>query len=125
MSQKREDGVADPAAELVVVSALLFVCVVLLEEGDFGHLPLEVGPVLEEIAFVEFVKLVPDLVSTLRHLFILLLRDLSLIFLQLSLALLDHLRRQLIEDHILLRTTTLVQLSLSPLRFLGLWLHRC
>ena len=40
---------------------------VVFEEGDFWHLSFEVGPVFEEIAFVELVELVPDFVAAVGH----------------------------------------------------------
>jgi hypothetical protein len=46
---------------------------ILLEVCDFGHLSFKVGPVFEEIAFVELIEFVPDLIATINHLHVILL----------------------------------------------------
>ena len=81
LPQKGENGVADPAAQLIVISPLLFEGEVLLEECDFGHFSLEVGSIFEEIAFVELIEFIPNFCTTIGHLLILLFSDDSLIFL--------------------------------------------
>ena len=110
LSEEREDGVADSAAQFVIVFAFLFVLKVLFEESDFGHLPLEIGSIFEEIAFMEFIEFIPDLMSTIGHGLVLLFCDLCLIFAELLLCGEDHLRCELIEDDVLFGSSILIEL---------------
>jgi hypothetical protein len=68
LSEKGEEGVAHAAAQLVVVAGETELLMTLLEVGDFRHLPLEIGAVFEEVAFVELVELVPYLPTAAGHL---------------------------------------------------------
>ena len=110
LSEEGEDGVADSTAKFVVVFAFLFVLKVLFEESDFRHLSFEIGSIFEEIAFVEFIEFIPDLVSTIGHGLVLLFCDLCLIFVELLLCGEDHLRCELIEDDVLFGSSILIEL---------------
>ncbi len=46
---------------------------VVFEEGDLGHFSFEVGPIFEEIAFVELIEFIPYFVSAIGHEFVYLL----------------------------------------------------
>ena len=123
MSQEGEDGVADPAAEFIIISSLFFESEVFFEEGDFGHFPFEVGSVFEEIAFVELIEFIPNFGSAVGHLLILLFGDCGLIFLQLLSCIVDHFGGEFVEDDVLFGSAVLIEFYLSPLGLFGGRLH--
>jgi hypothetical protein len=45
---------------------------ILLEVGDFWHLSFKIGPIFEEIAFMELIEFVPDLIAAIGHLHVIL-----------------------------------------------------
>lgn len=54
--------------------------VVLFEEGDLRHFSFEVGPIPEEIAFMVLIEFVPNFLSTVDHVLVVLFGDDGLIF---------------------------------------------
>lgn len=80
LSEKWKESVADSAAEFVVVAGVACELMVQFEVCDFWHFSFEVGAVFEEIALVELVELVPNLLPALCHAEIVLLGDHSSIF---------------------------------------------
>ena len=73
LSQEWEQGVSNSAAKLVIVADIFGLFMEVLEEGNFWHFSLEVGPIFEEIALMELIKLIPYFLASIEHLFVLLL----------------------------------------------------
>ena len=122
LSQKWKYGVANTATELVIISSLLFELKVFFEEGYFGHFSLEIGSIFEEIAFMEFIEFIPYLIAAIGHFLIFLFLDVCVIFGQLFLCLVNHIRRKLVEDDVLFGSSILIEFELSPF-FLLIGLH--
>lgn len=108
LSEKREKGISDTAAKLVVIFSLFVLGVVIFEIGDLGHLSFEVGSIFEEIAFMEFIEFIPDFIATSDHFFVLFLGQLSLLFRELLDGLLFHFGCELVEDDFLFGSTILI-----------------
>ena len=70
---EREKSVSNSAAKLVIVAHIFGLFMEVLEEGNFWHFSLEVGPIFEEIALMELIKLIPYFLASIEHLFVLLL----------------------------------------------------
>ena len=88
---------------------------VLFEEGDLWHFPFEVGPVLEEVALVVLVELVPHLPTCICVFLILLLGYCDFVLAQGFLRLLLHFGGEAVEDYLLFGAAPLVEFCLSPL----------
>ena len=108
LSEEGEERVSHSAAKFVVVADLPRQLMQLLEVCDLWHFAFEVGPVLEEVAFVELVELVPDLVAACSQSLVVLLGDKSVVFGEFADCFLLHLLGQLVEDHHLLGPAALV-----------------
>jgi hypothetical protein len=98
--------------------------VIIFEEGDFWHLPFEICPIFEEVAFMVLVKLVPDFLAAVDHLLIIFLADHCLILGQLSDSFLLHFFCEFVEDDMLFRSSILIEFYLTPdLLFRRIFLH--
>ena len=115
--EEGEEGVADATAEFDEIADDFLLVVELFVEGDGVDFPFEVGSVLEEVALVEFVELIPDLFGVILCLLILFLRYFRLFLGELVEGFLLHLLRQVVEDHLLFRPPKLIQLYFLPFLF--------
>ena len=108
LSEEGEECVPHSAAKFVVVAGFPRQLMQLLEVCDFWHFAFEVGPVLEEVALVELVELVPDPVAARSQSLVVLLGDQSVVSGELADCFLLHLLGQLIEDDHLFGSAALV-----------------
>lgn len=97
---------------------------VFFEEGDFRHFSLEIGSILEEVASMRLIELIPYFLTTVDHFLIFFFCDYGLIFGELSDCFLFHLFSEFIENDMLFGSPILIEFYLSPYLFLGyVFLH--
>ena len=80
------------------------------EEGYLRHFSLEIGSIFEEIAFMEFIEFIPYFITAIGHFLIFLLLDMCMIFGELFLCLVNHIRCKLVKDDMLFGSSILIEL---------------
>lgn len=113
LSEKWEEGVSYRTPQFREITDNFFLFIKFSKPSDFDHFAFKVCSVSEKVALVELVELVPYFLCVFLCLFILVLRKLSMIFLEFLLKLFFHLFGQLVEDNFLFGTAGLVQLNLA------------
>lgn len=83
LSEQGEQCVTDSAAQFRKVADCFLLLVQFSEPGDLDHFSFQVGSVSEEVAFVEFVELVPNLLGVGLGLLVLVFRKLRLVLFEL------------------------------------------
>lgn len=119
-----KQSVSHSTTKLIVITNFSLLLVVIFEVRNFRHFSFKIGSILEEIAFVELVKLVPYFIPAVGHFRIILFWYYCVIFHELMNGDLLHLRGKLVKNDFLFGSALLIELHLSPLFiFLRLLLH--